>query len=205
MVARLARHQILYDGCYAHIISRSIRKLEILNDDEDFKTFLEALLRLKREHGFKIYHYCLMHTHFHLAVAVPDVQKFSRAIQKLKNLYACRFHTKYKISGPIWRERYRSLLIENEPYLYACGQYIESNPIRAGIVGEGKDWKYSSSRYYSDGKEDEIVDGYAGVGIPNVPEDVDFSDEAFFENGIGVGSSYFRFQINERVKAERRR
>ena len=82
-------------------------------------------------------------------VAIPDVQDFSRAVQKLKSQYICRFHSKYKISGPVWRERYQSLLIEDERYLYACGQYIEDNPVKAGMVSVSRNWKYSSSAYYS--------------------------------------------------------
>ena len=75
----------MYDGCFAHVISRSIRKMDILRDDEDFSIFLENLLKVKREGGFRIYHYCLMRTHFHLAVAMPDVAGFSRAIQSFGN------------------------------------------------------------------------------------------------------------------------
>ncbi len=202
-MARLSRNQILYDGCYSHVISRSIRKMEIFRDEEDFKDFLDALLRAKRESGFKIYHYCLMHTHFHLAVEIPDVQDFSRAVQKLKSQYICRFHSKYKISGPVWRERYQSLLIEDERYLYACGQYIEDNPVKAGMVSVSRNWKYSSSAYYSSGCKDEIVDGYGVNNNPAIPSDVDMEDATFFENGVGIGSGYFRLQLNKSTKLER--
>ena len=49
--------------------------------------------------------------------------------------------------------RYKSLLIENENYLYACGQYVENNPVKAGLVNQVKDWEYSSGGYYIDGKK----------------------------------------------------
>lgn len=200
MAARLARSQILYDGCYAHVISRSIGKRKVFNDPEDFRVFRELLIKIRQVHDFKIYHYCFMNTHFHLVVKIPEVFQFSRGLQKLKSQYIYKFHTKYKISGPIWRERFRSLLIENESYLYACGQYIENNPVKAGIVRTSVEWEYSSSRYYLRGGKDGVVDGYETAELPKLPEGADVADEEMFEKGIAIGSGYFRYQMREMLK-----
>lgn len=127
---RIARTELLYAGCYAHVISRSIRKLKIFKDHEDFQSFKDELFIEKRKSGFKVFHYCLMQTHFHLAVNIPDVAAFSRSLANLKSRYTSLFHAKYHLSGPIWRERYKSLLIENEAYLLACGRYKSSRATR---------------------------------------------------------------------------
>jgi len=68
-----------------------------------------------------------MQTHFHLAVKMSDPRDFSFTIRDIKRNYAYQFHTKYKLSGPIWRERFKSLLIEDELYLYMFGKYIEKS------------------------------------------------------------------------------
>ena len=193
---RLSRDQLLYDGCYAHIISRSIREMPILRDEEDFMSFLRMLEIVKQQYAFKIYHYCLMNTHFHLAVHIPNVSAFSSAVRKLKTSYIRFFHTKYRLSGPLWRERYKSLLIENDPYLFVCGEYIENNPVKAGMVKGVVDWPYSSARYYIKGVDDRLVDCY-DRGAPYRLKGVDVADEDFFEKGHGVGSSFFRFKLRE--------
>ncbi len=198
-MSRVARKDILYDGCFAHVISRSIREYKIFKDRDDFETFQILLAKVKQEYTFKIMHYCFMNTHFHLAVKIPEVDSFSKGIQKLKSLYSYQFHAKYKISGPIWRERFRSLLIENEEYLYACGMYIEYNPVKAGIVKESHNWEYSSSQYYR-GKPDMLVDGYKTIKTPKIPEDINTQDERIFEKGQTIGSSFFRFQLREMFK-----
>ncbi len=200
MVARLARTEVLYDACCVHVISRSIRKLEVFRDQEDYEAFCGLLIKVKREYSLKVFHYCLMHTHFHLAIRISTVEGFIRALQKLKSQYVYKFHTKYKLSGPIWRERFRSLLVEDEAYLYACGQYIENNPVKAGLVRESIAWKYSSSRYYLKGERDLIVDGYATARLPQLPQDIDIYDEESFEKGRAIGSSYFRFRLKEMLK-----
>ena len=152
----------------------------------------------------KVFHYCLMSTHFHLAIRISAVEGFIRALQKLKSQYVYKFHSKYKISGPIWRERFRSLLVEDEAYLYACGQYIENNPVKAGLVRESTEWPYSSSRYYLKGEGDPVVDGYETLGLPQLPHDINLDDEESFEKGKAIGSSYFRFRLREMLKASKR-
>jgi putative transposase len=196
-MSRLSRNRLLYPGCYAHIISRSIRKLKLFKDDKDFEFFKELLIQAKSKAKFKIHHYCFMQTHFHLAVRMGDLKDFSFAIRDVKRDYACQFHTKYKLSGPIWRERFKSLLIEDEKYLYACGKYIEGNPVKSQLVKQGTDWGYSSSQYYELSQKDELVDRYAR-DVRNYKEEV--MNGMDFESGSVIGSDFFRFQFFENRK-----
>ena len=196
-MSRVSRNQLLYPGCYAHIISRSIRKLKLFNDEDDFKFFKKLLIQAKTKARFKIYHYCLMQTHFHLAVMMEDLKDFSFAIRDIKRDYAYQFHAKYKLSGPIWRERFKSLLIEDQRYLYACGKYIEGNPVKSQLVKQAIDWFYSSSRCYELNEKDGLVDSYAR-GDKNYKEEV--MNGTDFESGSVIGSDFFRFQFFENRK-----
>ena len=201
MVARIARNLILYNGCYAHVISQSIRNIKIFKDQEDFVNFYNFLKLAKRRSGFKLYHYCLMHTHFHLAVMVPNFVKFAKAIQFIKSQYSRKYHVRYRTNGPIWRERYRSLLIEDENYLRDCGRYIEDNPLKAGLVERAEDWEFSSGRYYENNVEDDLVNGYEELAKSqkSVELYLDKDKEEFFENGKVIGSAFFRFQFMEKL------
>jgi len=197
---RLLRKDVLFGGCFAHVISRSIRKMKLFKDDEDFQIIRKLFIYTKRKFHYKIHHYCLMQTHFHLVVSMNDVDEFSRAMQFVKSQYSYEFHTKYHLSGPIWRERYRSLLIEDESYLRACGEYIEDNPVKAGLVNHAKDWKYSSFRFYNYDVNDKIIDRYAADRSSTEYIKEEFEKEEFFENGKVIGSPFFRFQFNEKIK-----
>ena len=70
---RLLRKDVLFGGCFAHIISRSIRKMKLFKDDEDFQIIHELFIYSKEKFHYKIHHYCLMPTHFHLVVRMDDV------------------------------------------------------------------------------------------------------------------------------------
>jgi len=53
--------------------------------------------------------------------------------------YAKYFNQKYKRSGHLWQDRYKSKYIISDEYLYTLIRYIEYNPIDAGLtqkVGE---------------------------------------------------------------------
>ncbi|MBF0523432.1 MAG: transposase [Candidatus Omnitrophica bacterium] len=194
MPARMARNKILQDGCYAHVFSKSIEKRRIFQDAQDFQTFRESLLAVKAEYLFRIHHYCFMNTHFHLAVSIPSLDRFSVGLQRLKWSYTQYYNRRYQRKGPLWHERFKSLLIENDRYLYACGLYIEQNPVKAGLVAQSDDWAYTSASFYQKGRKDELLDGYE---VPSLPDEIDRSDDIVFTRGAGIGTKIFKIYLKE--------
>jgi len=108
-----------------------------------------------------------MITHFHLVLSLRKLEDFSKALQQIKWQYTHYYNLKYKRYGPLWRERFKSLVIEDERYLAACGQYVEYNPVKAGLVTRCEDWPHSSSRSYFSGEGDPLVHKCASSkGLP---------------------------------------
>lgn len=195
-MSRRPRNQILFDGAFAHIISRSINGTRIFEEAADFLRFKELLLQAKKVFRFQIHHYCLMNTHFHMAVSIASLGLLARGLQQVKWQYTKWFNAKYLHEGPIWRERFKSLLIENESYLHACGLYIEANPVKAGCVEQPYDWPFSSSAHYGLEIEDPLVDDY---DRRELPDGADQLDEEFFVKGKAIGSDLFRLQVRENL------
>ena len=54
-------------------------------------------------------------------------------------------HT-YGRTGALWDGRYKSSLIQAGTYLLVCQRYIELNPVRAGMVSDPGDYRWSSYR-----------------------------------------------------------
>jgi len=145
---------------YYHIISRSLNETYILRDYDDFCHFLKFAHAAKQKHPIRIFHYIIMNTHFHLVTQAPCHNILSQHISYLKWHYTMWMRKKYAWKGPLWRERYKSLPIENEDYLYSCGMYIEYNPVRAGICSNPGDYPYSSYRKHHLGIADIMLDNY---------------------------------------------
>jgi len=195
-MGRKNRGHVLFDNCWAHVISRAADKRYILEDAEDFEKFKNLLQQSKINSGFKIHHYCLMNTHFHLVVSMKSVKDFSEGLKWVKWSYAKYFNFKVQRFGPLWRDRFKSLVIEDERYLAACGSYIEGNPVEAGMVSKNTEWPYSSSRHYELGQVDNLIDGYAVSREPvNIPE----NKENFFSEGHVIGSNLFKIHCEEQA------
>jgi putative transposase len=158
-------------GGYYHIISRSINDEWILKEREDFFKFKSITMESKEKYKLQLFHYVLMNNHFHFVLQTPSKDALAEGIQRIKSRYSRWFRNKYGWKGPIWRERYKSLWIEDERYLSACGFYIEMNPVRAGICAEPSDYEFSSFRKYHAPNHDALVDTLLGtVPVGTVPK-----------------------------------
>ena len=49
-------------------------------------------------------------------------------------------------SGTLFEGRFQSSLVDSERYLLTCMRYIELNPVRASLVGNPGDYRWSSYR-----------------------------------------------------------
>lgn len=71
-----------------------------------------------------------------------DVSQFMKV---LKQRFSQWFNGRCAIrrKGTLWEERFRSVLVEDGEALHAISAYIDLNPVRAGIVGDPKDYRWS--------------------------------------------------------------
>ena len=192
LMPRIARF-IETNGFY-HILSRSINDNYILRDADDFHHFLKLAHAAKQKYPINIFHYIVMNTHFHLVAQAQCHKILSRYIAYLKWNYSMWMRKKYTWKGPLWRERYKSLPIENETYLYACGMYIEYNPVRAMICSNPAEYPYSSYKKYHLGVINTLLDDYED--LPDLKQFVglDYTTgitKTVFSDSPAIGSSFF--------------
>ena len=152
--ARIAPKEHVY-----HILTRGNNRQDIFKDERDFKKYIEILKRYKANYKFKLYHYVLMRNHVHLVVETTEKGGSLAEIMKVINLsYAQYYKNKYKHTGHFWQDRYKSIIISKDDYLLACGSYVELNPVRAKIVADPKDYRWSSYNAYAYSKKDVLID-----------------------------------------------
>lgn len=157
--------------------------------------FEKLLVQAKARFDFSIFHYCLMHTHFHLVVGMQNVERFSQGMRQIKLDYTRKYNQAQKRRGPLWQSRYKSLLIENDTYLFACGLYVEENPVRAGFVPRAEGWEYSSRRHYNGQGKNPLITDYAAC--ERVLPEIDSTEPIDFERGCAVGTELFKFKLRK--------
>jgi putative transposase len=130
-----------------HVIQRGNDRQAIVRDDAD----RERLLALWQEHAqnFKvaIHAYVIMDNHFHLLLTPETDEGLPQMMQAVGRAYVRYFNLRHQRTGTLWEGRYRSNLIESERYLLACMVYLDLNPVRAGMVVQAADFKWSSHRH----------------------------------------------------------
>ncbi len=139
----------VYDNTIYHIVQSGNNKETIFKEDDDFKKFLSLIQRYMGWYDFELYHYCLMSTHIHLLLKIFEKEVLAKLMQSLFQSFRLYFKAKYGYLGQLYQGRYKSKIINKDEYLLVCSRYIERNPIRAGIVRDPKDYKWSSYKFYA--------------------------------------------------------
>jgi hypothetical protein len=60
----------------------------------------------------------------------------SRSLRSLLTGYAGAFNRRHKRVGHLFQNRYKSIVVEEEPYLLELVRYLHLNPLRAGVVSD---------------------------------------------------------------------
>jgi putative transposase len=115
----------------------------LFRSDVDRMAFLRQLARVIRGFGWTCIAYCLMDTHYHLIVDVPD-PSLPLGMQSLNFRYAIGFNQTYGLRGHVLFERYGSRRIEGQADLLGTYKYVALNPVEANLCASPLDWVWSS-------------------------------------------------------------
>jgi putative transposase len=98
-----------------------------------------------------------MTNHIHILGTATDPRAFGKSVQSLGRRYVSHFNYLYKRTGTLWEGRFKSCPVESERYLLVCHQYVEMNPVRAGMVEDPCAFAWSSHRSNVLGLTDDLV------------------------------------------------
>src|SRR5260221_12194609 len=74
-----------------HIITRGNNRQTLFKKPTDYETFLSSLNRIKKDHHFDLFHYCLMPNHVHLLMKFSMKEGFQKTMQRISLIYAKYF------------------------------------------------------------------------------------------------------------------
>ncbi|MBC8473874.1 MAG: transposase [Candidatus Omnitrophica bacterium] len=147
--------------CY-HIITRGNQRQTVFMNEKDYTVYLGILKKAKRKYRILLYAYCLMPNHVHLLIESLSSLNMSKFMQWVNRGYSAYFNQVYRTSGHLWQGRFISKPILKDQYLVHCANYIESNPVRARIVENIADYKWSSYKERCLSSEPDLLDEIRG-------------------------------------------
>lgn len=139
--------RIEFPGATYHVMNRGLASHPIFLTEPDRVTFLEGLTEVHARWRLRIFAYCLMRTHYHLCVQTPEVP-LSRVMRHIDGVYTQRYNRRHGRDGPLFRGRYRAIVVDADRYLLAVVRYIHQNPMSAGVIAHPEQYRWSSLRAY---------------------------------------------------------
>jgi putative transposase len=133
-------------GIPQHLVQRGNNGDPCFFAEADYLTYLRWLERAASGYRVSIHAYVLMPNHVHI-LATPTVEGgISKMMQYLGRQYVQHVNRAYRRSGALWERRFLASLIDTECCLLTLYRYIETNPVRAGIVPAPEQYRWSSAK-----------------------------------------------------------
>jgi REP element-mobilizing transposase RayT len=112
---------------------RGIERRAIFRDDRDRDDFVRRLAAHVESGAVMVFAWALLPNHAHLLVRTGK-RPLAHTMRSFLTGYAGAFNRRYKRHGHLFQNRYKSVVVEEEPYFLELVRYVHLNPLRAGIV-----------------------------------------------------------------------
>ena len=151
-------HRLIVPGVPHHITQRGNYRQTVFFRNADRQFYLELLSEFLPHYGIALEGYCLMDNHVHLLAIPHDPKGLSRALQRIHSDYARAIHLRLRRMGHLWQARFHSTPLVDEKHSWDAALYVERNPVRAGLVADAGDWRWSSAPAHLGLVEDRLLD-----------------------------------------------
>jgi putative transposase len=112
---------------------RGIERTAIFRDDRDRADFVTRCAALAEAGAWTVYAWALLPNHAHLLVRTGG-RPLPRSMRTLLTGYAGAFNRRHHRVGHLFQNRYKSIVVDDEPYLLELVRYLHLNPLRAKVV-----------------------------------------------------------------------
>lgn len=143
-------------GVACHVTQRGVDRRPTFTVDDDRQTYLRLLRENLEDAQVRILGWCLMSNHVHV-VAVPQQENsLSILFRRLHGRYAQYYNARWGRTGHLWQNRFFACAL-GPGHLWAALAYVERNPVRAGIVQEAVQYRWSSAPAHMSGRDSDSV------------------------------------------------
>jgi REP element-mobilizing transposase RayT len=132
-------------GASYHVYCRVARGERVFADPREAAALVGVIREVVREHGLSVLAWCVMATHYHLAVRAGRLPLW-RSMRLIQGRFARLHNRRRRVLGPFWQGRYKAIVVADERYLRQLVAYIHLNPVAAGAVADPARYRWSGHR-----------------------------------------------------------
>jgi len=129
------RIEFYEDAGYGKCFLRDSRLAELVEN---------ALLYFDAER-YDLLAWCIMPNHVHSLIKIFPGEQLGAVIHSWKSFTSKKANEILKRHGQFWMEDYYDRFVRDEEHLKYAIDYIEQNPVKAGLVAHAAEWRYSSA------------------------------------------------------------
>jgi putative transposase len=159
----MAKRRIYDQQRHAHFVTFSCyRRRRLLDDDRAKRIVLGTLNAQLRRLAGRCAGFVVMPNHVHAVVWFAEQGALSEFMKQWKRTSSFRIGklleetlTRYRDSAPVaqvWQAKYYGFNVYSRNKLEEKLVYMHQNPVRAGLVENACEWRFSSARHYELGR-----------------------------------------------------
>ena len=128
-----------------HVLNRGNGRLRLFHKPADYDAFERVLEEGLDRYAVELLTYCLMPNHWHLVVRPTTDQALGRLMGWVGVTHVRRHHEHYRTrgGGHLYQGRFKSFPVAEDDYFLALCRYVEANPLRARLVEQAEQWRWS--------------------------------------------------------------
>ncbi|MBL7069365.1 MAG: transposase [Candidatus Omnitrophica bacterium] len=142
-----ARNKVVFKEAVCHVTQHAAGKEPLFLEEADHLYALHLIKEKSKRFNFEVFGFVLMPNHIHILLRLGS-ENLSRAMKNLFECYAMYFNKKYERKGHLFCGAYRNAICFDDSYLLAASLYIHLNPVKAKIVKNPADYRWSSCSVY---------------------------------------------------------
>jgi putative transposase len=123
------------------ITSITYQRQVLFKRDAVAALLIEVLQHYRAQRKYLLHEFVIMPDHVHALLTPSTDVSLERAVQFLKGGFSFRLH----VSGPVWQASFTNHHVRDAADFRRHCEYIWMNPVRAGLVSEAKEYRYSSA------------------------------------------------------------
>lgn len=141
---RISRQESVVPGLPHHVILRGNNRRRIFSYPCDHLYFLSRLAKAMLGVDCRVHALALMANHVHLLATPATVEDLSRFVQSFAQAYAMYRNRSRGATGKLFEQRFDAKPVQDDAYLERVTIYIDSNPLRAGLVDDPLDQPWTT-------------------------------------------------------------
>lgn len=158
----------------------------VFADAADREKLLALATELAPRLGVQLHAYVLLDDEFQWLLTPTRDDALSLWMQGVGRSYVRHFNDRHGRRGTLWEGRYRATVLQPERWLLKAMLALDLAPVRAGLVGEAADWRWSSLGHYLGLRQERgLTPPMAYWALGNTP----FAREAAYADLVRTGLS----------------